>query len=133
MTSSSTEKRDIRRFGAIAFCFFGSLFAISLWRGRTVMCLVFGVLSLFGLAFLLLPGPMRPAHAAWLRFGHGMGAASTAIILTLAYYLVVTPTALVKRLFGGRPLPLRPDPKASSYWVARPEPAQPRERFIKRY
>ena len=51
----------------------------------------------------------------------------------LAYYLVITPTALLKRVFGGRPLPTRPDRDAASYWVTRPELAQPKERFIKRY
>jgi len=55
------------------------------------------------------------------------------IVLTLAYYIVITPTALAKRLISGRPLPTAPDKGLSSYWVSRPEPAQPKERFIKRY
>ena len=50
-----------------------------------------------------------------------------------AYYLVVTPFGLLKRLFGGRPLPLKPDRNRSSYWAERPEPAQPKERFTKRF
>ena len=57
----------------------------------------------------------------------------TTLILALAYYLVITPAALIKMLFGGRPLPIKPDKKALSYWVDRTEPVQPKERFIKRY
>jgi hypothetical protein len=55
------------------------------------------------------------------------------LVLALAYFLVITPSAWLKRLFGGRPLPVRPDPKASSYWVERDEGAQPNERFLKRF
>jgi hypothetical protein len=54
-------------------------------------------------------------------------------MLTAVYWVVITPTALLKRLLGGRPLPLRPDRGALSYWIERSEPAQPRERFSKRY
>jgi hypothetical protein len=38
-----------------------------------------------------------------------IGRVITTIILTLSYYLVITPAALIKRVFGGRPLPLKPD------------------------
>jgi hypothetical protein len=55
------------------------------------------------------------------------------VLLTLAYFLVITPSAWLKRLFGGRPLPVRPNPKVSSYWTEREEAAQPRERFLKRF
>ena len=48
------------------------------------------------------------------------------MILTLAYFLVITPSALIKLLFGGRPLPVKPDKKASSYWVDRTEGVQPK-------
>jgi hypothetical protein len=57
----------------------------------------------------------------------------TGLMLTLAYFLVITPAAWLKRIFGGRPLPLKPDREASSYWVEREEAAQPRERFLKRF
>jgi hypothetical protein len=64
---------------------------------------------------------------------HWIGTVFTGFILTLAYYLVITPSAWIKRVFGGRPLPLTPDKDAETYWVSRTEPAQPRERFLKRY
>jgi hypothetical protein len=68
-----------------------------------------------------------------MRGAHVIGTIMTAVILTLAYYLVITPYALIKRLFGGRPLPFKPDKNSSSYWIERSESAQPRERFSKRY
>ena len=76
---------------------------------------------------------MEPVYRGWLKVAHFIGRTITLGILTLAYYLVITPFALAKRFFGGRPLPLKPDKAAGTYWVTRTEPAQPKERFLKRY
>jgi hypothetical protein len=68
-----------------------------------------------------------------MKIAHFLGRAFTAIVLTLAYYLIITPSALLKRLFGGPPIPVKADKKTASYWVIRTESAQPIERFLKRY
>ena len=133
MSSSSTDKKEIRRFGVVAFVFFGSLCALSIWRMKEIATYFFGLLSLLGFCFLSLPEFFRPVYYKWLSIARVVGGIINLIILALAYYLVMTPAALIKRLFGGRPLPVKPNKKASSYWVSRVEPAQPRERFIKRY
>ena len=126
-------RKDIRKFGAIALIFFGILFGLGLWREKVAITYFFGLLALLGLGFLLLPSLLKPLYDGWLKIAHLIGRLITLIILTLAYYLVITPSGLIKRVFGGRPIPTSPDKNASSYWVARPEPVQPRERFMKRY
>ncbi|MGD8230087.1 MAG: hypothetical protein PVI20_20090 [Desulfobacteraceae bacterium] len=133
MNSSSTNKKEIRKFGIIAFVFFGCLCALGLWRQKPVAIYLFGVLSLLGMGFILLPSLLKPVYDTWLRIAHLIGRAVTIVMLTLAYYLVITPSALIKRIVGGRPLPMRPDRELGSYWVTRPEPAQPKEQFIKRF
>jgi len=133
MSLSSTERNEIRKFGLVALVFFGALFGLAVWRDRTVPTVLFGLLGFLGLLFLALPGPMRPVHAGWLKVAHAIGRTITTIMLTLAYYLVMTPSAWLKRLFGGKPLPGKPDPDATTYWVTRDEPVQPRERFFKRF
>jgi hypothetical protein len=55
------------------------------------------------------------------------------VMLTLAYYLVITPSGMIKALIGGRPISLKFDRKTPSYWVDRTEPAQSKARFLKRY
>ena len=133
MSSSSIDNREIKKFGVIAFILFGALCALGLWRQKAIPVYLFGFLSLIGAGFILLPGPLRPIYDGWLKAAHFIGRITTMIILTLTYYIVITPTALAKRLISGRPLPTAPDKGLSSYWVSRPEPAQPKERFIKRY
>lgn len=127
-----TEK-ETRKFGVTAFIFFSCLCAISIWREKEILIYFFGTLAFLGFALLLLPGPLAPLHSAWLKFAHFIGKTVTTILMSIAYYLVITPTALLKRIFGGKPLPLKPDKNISSYWVDRTEPAQPKERFLKRF
>jgi len=133
VTSSSTEIREIRKFGFIAFALFGLLCTLGIWLGKWGPVSLFGFLALLGLGFILTPGILKPIYLAWLKAADFIGKAVTLGALTLVYYLVITPAALLKRLFGGRPLPILPDKGASSYWIARVEPAQPKERFMKRY
>jgi hypothetical protein len=133
MNSNSTENREVRKFGVIALVFFGCLCALGIWKQKPLPTYFFGILSVLGLGFILLPGPLKPVHSACLKIAHMVGRIITTLMLALAYYLVITPAALIKRVFGGRPLPLRPDRNVESYWVPRDEPAQPKERFPKRY
>ncbi|MDY7029993.1 MAG: hypothetical protein SVR04_17015 [Spirochaetota bacterium] len=133
MNSNSTEKRDIRKFGIIAFVFFGCLCGLGLWTGKAIPVYLFGSLSIIGLGFMVMPGPLRLVYEGWLKVTHFIGKIITFIVLTLAYYLMMTPSAALKRVFGGRPLPMKPDKNAGTYWVTREEKVQPRERFLKRY
>ncbi len=133
MSLNSTDAKQIRKFGLIALIFFGSLCVLGIWKEKPLPTYLFGALSLLGLGFILIPVQLEPAFAAWLKIAHLIGRIVTTMILTLAYYLVITPSAIIKRLFGGNPIPVQPDKEASSYWVNRTEPIQPKERFLKRY
>ena len=133
MNSNSTKDGDVRKFGIIAFLFFGCLCALGIWAGKAIPTYLFGFLSVVGLGFIMIPGRLRPVYAGWLKIAHLIGKAITVVMLTLAYYLVMTPSAMLKRIFGGAPLPVKPDKNANTYWVIRDEKAQPKERFLKRY
>jgi UDP-N-acetylmuramyl pentapeptide phosphotransferase/UDP-N-acetylglucosamine-1-phosphate transferase len=133
MTLSSTELKEIRKFGIVAFIFFGALSALGLWNEKYILGSFFCLLSVIGLGFILDPFRFKPVHQIWMKAAHFIGKLITTAVLILTYYAVITPAALLKRIFGGRPLPLTPDKKASSYWVARTEPSQPRDRFLKQF
>ena len=133
MSSNLINPRDIRKFGAIGSLFFGTLLAVAVWRDQTPAALFFGFLTLLSIGFLLMPVQMKPVYTGWLKIAHFMGSKVTLVMLGSIFYFVITPAALLKRIFGGRPLPIKPDPDAETYWVTRSEPAQPAERFPKRF
>ena len=133
MTSFSTNTKEIRKFGIIAILFFGNLSILSIWLQKKLAICFFGFLFLLGLCFLILPDHFRPVYNGWLKIAHMISTVITIFILSLAYYLVITPATLLKRIFGGRPIHIKPDKKLSTYWVKRLEPLQSKERFKKRF
>jgi hypothetical protein len=130
---NSTDTQQIRKFGLIAFIFFGCFCALGIWLVKPFPTYLFGTLSALGLGFILIPVQLKPVFAAWLKIAHFIGRVITTLILTLAYFLVITPAALIKRTFGGTPLPTRVDKNISSYWVTREEAVQSKEQFLKRF
>lgn len=130
---NSIEKKEVRKFGVIAFLFFGGLFGLSFWLGKPIPTCFFGFLSFIGLAFILFPKGLQPVYSGWLKISHFIGKSITIVVLTLAYYVVITPSGMIKRIIGGRPIPLKFDKKSPSYWIDRTEPVQSKERFLKRY
>ena len=133
MNSNLTDPGEIRKFGAIGSLFFGAVFAVAVWRDKTLVASFFGLLTVLSIGFVLMPVRLKPVYAGWLKIAHFIGSKVTILILTIMFYSVITPAALLKRILGGRPLPVKPDPDADTYWVTRPEPSQPKERFLKRY
>ncbi len=133
MSLNSTDTKQIRTFGLIALIFFGCLCALGIWLEKPLPTYLFGTLSALGLGFILFPYQLRPVFDAWLKMAHLLGRVVTTLVLTLAYYLVITPAAFIKRIFGGTPLPIRPDKNVSTYWVTRNEPVQSKEQFLKRF
>ncbi len=130
---SLTEKKSIQRFGLIAFVLFGLLFSLGVWRGKILPMILFGILGTLGLGFICLPETLSPVYHTWLKISHFLGRVVTTFFLVLLYYFVITPAALIKRFLGGRPIPMKIDKNAKTYWVNRQEPAQSKERFGKRF
>lgn len=130
---SSTDIKKIRQFGIIALCFFGTLCGLGLWRQKILPSYFFGFLASMGFGFILLPAQLKPVYSGWIKVAHAIGMAITAIALSLAYFCVITPAAILLRLAGRQLIVTKPDKKITSYWVPRTEPAQPKERFLKRF
>lgn len=65
--------------------------------------LVYSGLTLFGLA--LISSTVNEYFAwLWMKFARGIGTINSKILLTIIYYLFLTPIALLYRLIMGNPL-----------------------------
>ena len=98
---------------------------------------VLGGLSL--LTFVLTfaaPRILRPLNTIWFKFGLLLHKIVSPIILGVLFYLVVTPVALLKHLFGSRSFAKSLDRKAASYWQQREkssDPEQQRQRLRQQF
>jgi len=74
-----------------------------------------------GLLFIgaFLKRPAAVIASAWLKFGHLLGTVNTRILLALAFYLVLTPLAVIYRIFHHDNLQIGHNRKASSLWHER--------------
>lgn len=111
-----------RAFGVV----FAVVFAIvGLWPalgGAAVRAWALGLAALFLVAALARPALLAPLNRAWTRVGALAHKALTPVVMGLLFFATVTPTALVMRLVGKRTLPLRFEPGARTYWIARRPP-----------
>jgi hypothetical protein len=69
----------------------------------------------------------------WLRFGALMHWIVSEIALVIVFFGVITPYALVMRLFGRDALLLRKRSARQSYWVRREPPGPPPDSFRNRF
>jgi hypothetical protein len=132
-TDIKTDIKEVRKFGAIALVFFGFLCSAGIVTGKLIPVCLFGSLTLLGAGFILIPKGLLPVYTTWMKIAHLIGRTVTILILSLCYYLVITPSAFIKKLTGGPLIPLKPDKSAETYWKKRDEPVQPKERFLKRF
>lgn len=121
MSSSSTEftARVGRRFGTQVGLAFLALGALLLWREHSIPAAIAGGLS----ASLLLgafirPTALEPVHRGWMALALQISKVTNPIFLGVVYYLVLTPTGLVMRALGRRPIVHEPD-ENGSYWIRR--------------
>ncbi len=125
------EAKEMRKFAIVMFVGFLILAAISFWKDHQTYLKVFGGISLFFILFgLTIPKALKPVHWLWMKFAHVLGFIVTNILLTLTFYLVITPLGWISRLFGKKFLELKFDKNKTSYWCAT-EKDGPATRFDK--
>ena len=121
-SDDETKGSSDRAFGLV----FGAVFTIAgLWPltgGGPVRIWALGLAIAFLLAAAAYPRILAPLNRLWTRLGAFLHRISNFLVLALLFYLVITPTGLVLRLFGGDILKLRFDRGARSYWIERRPP-----------
>ncbi len=78
--------------------------------------------ALFALAALLAPKLMNPLNRLWMGLGRLLGLIVTPIIMSLIFFGVLTPIAILARSRGVDPMRRRYDPSAMTYWIERNPP-----------
>ena len=122
------EKSDLRRF-AISIIIGFSVIGWGVWllqgnlqlsseTGSMVWAglpYLWGIPMAIGLLSLTHPLVARPFYLVWMGFSFVMGTIFSHLILALFFYLMITPTGLILRLFGHDPLRLRKKVSGSNW------------------
>lgn len=118
INSNSTEftASEGRKFAFPVGTAFLLLSALLFWREKQMAFQVtLGLGSTLYLLGAIIPGRLGPVYHAWMRMALAISKVTTPIFMGIVYFLVLTPTGLLMRLFGRKPMShsLRDD----GYWV----------------
>ncbi len=132
-----TEKLDtsheaVKKTGK-AFLIAGTFFAVIFFLSRSdwfqfnfaqgfesnIWKWILGVgVAIFTLSHVAYP-IMKPFHIGWMKLAYFLGWFNTRLLLGIFFYLIITPTGLLMRLFGKDLLDEKIDKSAKSYWIKR--------------
>lgn len=112
-------KKELRNFSLVIGIFLGLLGGLSWWRSTGYYPWLFAVAITFLLVGFGRPMLLKPIHKVWMTLAILMGWIMTRIILSVLFYLIVTPIGLSTRLLGKDFLDLEFSDDADSYWILR--------------
>ncbi len=135
-THESYERKDkATRSSDRSFCYTFAVVAlifavISFWKSGNLWPWLGGFAAVFAAVGLIAPSLFAPLNKLWFKLGMMLHKIMTPLIMGVVFFAVITPVAMLMRLFGKHPLDLEYDPDAPSYWIER-KPSGPRPDSIK--
>ena len=118
--NQAPSQKELRTFGLIlAAGFFAIAMIPAVFRhiGPGRVWLLLSIAS--AMTGLLSPNLLRSVYRWWMVLGNILGWVNTRILLSLIFYLVVTPVKLIMSVAGNDPMNRKFDPKADTYRVPR--------------
>jgi hypothetical protein len=109
-----SQRRDLRNFGLTVGGILAVLGCVLLWREKPSYPYFLATGVLLVASGLAVPFALKPFQKAWMALSILLGWVMTRVILSVLFYLAITPLSLVLRLAGMRFLDKGRNEK--SYW-----------------
>ena len=107
-----------KSFGIVFFLFFLIVSLFPLFKNENIrvwsliIAIIFLILGLLNSKFL------TPLNKIWFKFGILLGSFVSPIVMSIVFFVIVTPTSIIMRVLGKNLLNLKKDNK-KTYWVER--------------
>jgi hypothetical protein len=133
LDSLPQDDKKLREFGFLMAGVFGLVSAYAYWKNKAYwMWPLLGLTQFLYFAFLW-PKALKSVYRGWMFLALLMGWVMTRVILSVFFYLVVTPIGILARYTGGL-TPFKKSPKQlESYWTVRPEETRGMSRYEKQF
>ena len=128
-----SEKSDLRKFGITIGVILLIISGFLYWKEKEsfqIFLIVGSVLFVLG---IVIPVILKPIYWIWMIFATILGWIMTRVILSLLFYIIVTPIGLIPRFFGKQFLELRWDKSKESYWNFRTNEHLKKENYEKQF
>ena len=135
MSRANPDKTSqARRFAWALLVLGAALAGFSFWRGHPIRAEVsLGVGLLAPILAYAVPKLWLAFFARWMRFAEVLSWVSTRVILTLFFFLALTPYGWFLRLIGKAPLDLSWKDGRKTFWIDKPEVAPDLARYHRAY
>ena len=130
-----TSSEEIRKFGLVIAIALGVVGSFVYYKSGSfnVPQWLWGIGLLFLILGFILPSVLRPIYKIWMLFAFFIGGIVSRVILTVLFYVVLTPIGLVMRIFGKDILNKTLDKNQRSYWVKKDLSGYTKDQYGKMY
>jgi len=128
-----SNKKEWRKFGLTVGFVLGLLGLFLAWRGNNLypyFLAVSGALVVFG---LVIPKILNPIHKIWMTFAFFLGWIMSYVLLTIIFFLLVTPLGLLARLMGKDFLDRKFRKNETSYWILKEQGLSQKSSYEKQF
>ena len=129
----SISPRNLRKFGLLVGGVFLLLGCWFLYRQKPAWPYFLTPGALLVLGGLIVPMSLKHVYIAWMGLGLALGFVVSNVVLTIFYYLILTPIGLIARLCGQDFLSLKRNPAVASYWVMKPVTARTPQEYEQQF
>ncbi len=111
-----SEKSNLQNFGITFAVIFLVIAGFSLWKEKESFQIILAIGIILFLIAITIPVILKQVYWMWMVFATILGWFMTKLILSVLFYVVLTPIGALSRLFGKRFLELCADKLKDSYW-----------------
>ena len=133
MTLSAPELPSNRRFGfffSIVFFILACFLIVNNFILYAILSLCLSILIL--IISFFFQDSLLPFNKLWMKFGLLLGKIVSPIIIGIIFFILITPTALIVRLFGRDELNLKKS-KLKTFWIKKNESDSKITTFTKQF
>ena len=118
MNSNKIKTSSNKSFGIVFFVFFLIISLFPLLKDNNIRIWAIIPAIIFLILGLLNSPILSPLNKIWFKFGILLGSFMSPIAMGIVFFIVVTPTSLIMKMFGKNLLGLKKNNK-KSYWIER--------------
>ena len=112
------NKSSNKSFGIVFFLFFLIVSLFPLFKNENIRVWSLIIAIIFLILGLLNSKLLTPLNKIWFKFGILLGNFVSPIVMSIVFFVIVTPTSIIMRVLGKNLLNLKKGNK-KTYWVER--------------
>ncbi len=118
-----STKKELREFAIVFGCFFLLLTGIVFWRHHSFHAVFASIAGTFFLIGFTVPAILMPFQKVWMVLALLIGWVMSRVILTVLFFVTITPIGLFLQLTQKDFMPKKPDLNTKTYWRTRSQTA----------